>query len=142
MYDSPGEVPQYIIAFHTSLENLLRALFLEYICVLNCIFSAPSPPESVKVNAINSTAIHVKWKPPRYPNGPLKLYTVLYDRTQHFVTSNARKESVMPNVTQVFIGGLAPFTNYTVKVKVENTLTGKESKAVTVVTKATGNDDE
>ena len=107
-----------------------------------CISSAPSPPESVKVNAINSTAIHVKWKPPLYPNGPLKLYTVLYDRTQYFISSNARKESVMPNVTELAIGGLAPFKNYTVKVKVENSLIGKESKAVTVVTKAAGNNND
>ena len=46
--------------------------------------------------------------------------------------------TVMPNVTEDFISGLNPFTNYTVKVRVKNSIRGKTSKAVTIVTMAAG----
>ena len=46
--------------------------------------------------------------------------------------------TVMPNVTEAFIGGLNPFTNYTVKVRVTNSISEKTSKAVTIVTIAAG----
>ena len=46
--------------------------------------------------------------------------------------------TVMRNVTEHYIGGLNPFTNYTVKVRVKNSIRGKTSKAVTVVTMAAG----
>lgn len=88
---------------------------------------------------MNGTAIHVKWKPPQSPNGPLKYYTVYYDETQNFATGiYVRMVSVMPNITAVFIGGLDPFTNYTIKVKVQNSITGMESEAVTIMTKSAG----
>lgn len=101
-------------------------------------FPEPSPPQNVEANAINSTAVLVKWKAPLYPNGPLTLYTILYEKTQYFGSDDPRMESVKPNVTEKTIGGLSPFTNYTVKVKVLNVLTGTESKAVIVVTMSAG----
>ena len=108
--------------------------------VLNVVYSysEPGPPDNVKAYAINSTAIHVQWAPPLKPNGPLKLYTVLYEESKTFPSDN-NKESVMPNITEAFIGNLEPFTNYTVKVKVQNNVASKDSPAVTVRTRPSGN---
>ena len=89
-------------------------------------------------DAVNSTAIRVQWMPPLKPNGPLKLYTVLFHETENFVSGSVRKVTVMPNVTEAFIGGLDPFTNYTVKVKVENSVSIKESTAVIIRTRQSG----
>ena len=101
-------------------------------------FSEPGPPGNVKANVINSTAVHVTWTPPLKPNGPLKLYTVFYDETEGFVLASAQRKSVLSNITEYFIGGLNPFTNYTVIVKVENSIDFKKSSAVTVITKPSG----
>lgn len=66
------------------------------------------------------------------PNGPLKFYTVS-------VTGSFRKVvTVMPNVTEAFIGGLDPYTNYSVKVKVENSVSDKESSGVIIRTRPSG----
>ena len=90
------------------------------------------------VDAVNSTAIHVQWMPPSKPNGPLKAYTVLFQETENFVSGSVRKVSVMSNITEAFIGGLDPYTNYTVKVKVENIVATNESSAVIVRTRQSG----
>lgn len=46
--------------------------------------------------------------------------------------------SVKENVTEVVIGRLEPYTNYTVKVRVQNSVGTKESSAVIVQTKQSG----
>lgn len=100
--------------------------------------SVPGPPNNVMVDAVNSTAIHVLWMPPLKPNGPLEAYTVLFHETENFVSGSVRKLSVMSNVTEAFIGGLDPYTNYTVKVKVENRVAATESSAVIIRTRQSG----
>ncbi|XP_022808866.1 receptor-type tyrosine-protein phosphatase epsilon-like [Stylophora pistillata] len=90
--------------------------------------AAPGPPENVKAYAVNWTSIRVEWDPPQKPNGELKLYSVYIPDSPHFV-------SVMPNFTEVIIGHLEPYTNYTVKVKVKNSAGEEESSAVIVQTK-------
>lgn len=97
--------------------------------------AAPSPPRNIELNAINGTAIRVTWAAPLTANGPLKLYTVLYDKTEYILTGGVKILTVMPNITEVTIGGLVPFSNYTVKVRVENSLTGTESKPAMIATK-------
>lgn len=44
----------------------------------------------------------------------------------------------MPNVTEAFISGLEPYTNYSVKVKVVNSVSGKDSYEVMIRTKPSG----
>ena len=90
------------------------------------------------VDAVNSTAIHVKWMPPLKPNGPLEAYTVLFHETENFVSGSVRKVSVMSNITEVFIGGLDPYTNYTVEVKVQNRVATTGSSEVTIRTRQSG----
>ena len=98
----------------------------------------PGPPDKVMVDAVNSTTIHVQWMPPLKPNGPLETYTVLFHETKNFVPGSVRKISVMANITEAFIGGLDPYTNYTVKVKVENKVATAQSSAVIIRTGQSG----
>ena len=113
-------------------------------CPVVAIFSiAPSPPQNVQVYPINGTAIHVKWDPPQYPNGPLELYNVLYSESDSYFGDDLMMMIVtfMPNVTEAFIGGLTPFTNYTIKVKVKNTVALGSSKALYILTETAGKSD-
>lgn len=66
------------------------------------------------------------------PNGPLKFYTVIVSG------SFRRVVTVMPNVTEAFISGLDPYTNYSVKVKVVNSAADKDSNEVMIRTKPSG----
>ena len=100
--------------------------------------SVPEPPNNVMVDAVNSTAIHVKWMPPLKPNGPLKAYTVSFHETENFVLGTVRKVSVMSNVTEALIGGLDPYTNYTVKVNVQNIVGTAVSSEVVIRTRQSG----
>ena len=70
----------------------------------------------------------MEWDPPKKPNGPIKTYSVFIPDSVHLV-------SVKENVTEVVIGRLEPYTNYTVKVRVQNSVGTKESSAVIVQTK-------
>lgn len=90
--------------------------------------AAPGPPENVRAYAANRTSIRVEWDPPKKPNGPIKTYSVFIPDSVHLV-------SVKENVTEVVIGRLEPYTNYTVKVRVQNSVGTKESSAVIVQTK-------
>lgn len=113
-------------------------------CPVVAIFStAPSPPQNVQVYPINGTAIHVKWDPPQYPNGPLELYNVLYSESDSYLGDDLMMMivTVMPNVTEAFIGGLTPFTNYTIKVKVKNTVALGSSKPLYILTETAGKSD-
>jgi len=123
--------------FAETYNYLIRALLLT--AGLIVIFSSvPGPPGNVMVDAVNSTAIHVQWMPPLKPNGPLEAYTVLFHETENFVSGSVRKVSVMSNVTEAFIGGLDPYTNYTVKVKVENRVATAKSSEVMIQTRQSG----
>lgn len=97
--------------------------------------AAPSPPRNVKVKIINGTAVNVKWQAPLRPNGPLLFYTVSYDKKEYIPNGGTKILSVLPNITEVVIGALTPFSNYSIKVKVRNSLTVNESKPVTISTK-------
>ena len=103
----------------------------------------PSPPQNVQVYPINSTAIHVKWDPPQYPNGPLDYYNVLYSESDSYLGDDLMMMivTVMPNVTEAFIGGLIPFTNYTIKVRVKNTVAFGSSEPLYILTETAGKSD-
>ena len=66
--------------------------------------------------------------PPQKPSGPIITYAVFIPDSVHLV-------SVMEKVTETVMGRLEPYTNYTVKVRVQNSVGTKESSAVIVQTK-------
>ena len=84
-----------------------------------CVLTAPGPPGSLFVNEINSTAINVSWSEPDVTNGIITSYEILYSVGNIFDTDAI---SIPVDVTtntsyQVIIGGLDPFTMYSVAVR-------------------------
>ena len=79
----------------------------------------------------------MKWEAPLHPNGPLVLYTVWY-KNEYIPNGGEKILTVMANITEVVIGGLTPFSNYTIKVSVKNTLTVADSEPVMILTKMAG----
>ena len=92
-------------------------------CKLMCLFylTVPGPPGNLFVNEINSTAIVVSWSEPDVSNGIIILYEILY-----FVGNVSSLDDDVTSVSvavttntsyRVIIGGLDPFTMYSVAVR-------------------------
>ena len=83
--------------------------------------TAPGIPGDLFVNEINSTAITVTWVQPAVTNGIITMYEVLYSLGNHTVLDDTA--TVVPITATVntsyetVIGGLDPFTIYTVAVR-------------------------
>ena len=80
---------------------------------------APGAPDGLFVNGINSTAIVVSWSVPDVSNGIITSYEILYSVGNVLDTDAI---SIPVDVTtstsyQVIIGGLDPFTMYSVAVR-------------------------
>ena len=84
-----------------------------------CTFTAPGPPGSLFVNEINSTAINVTWSEPDVTNGIITSYEILYSVGNILDTDAISIPVVVTTNTsyQVIIGGLDPFTMYSVAVR-------------------------
>ena len=83
--------------------------------------TAPGIPGDLFVNEINSTAITVTWVQPAVTNGIITMYEVLYSLGNRTVLDDTA--TVVPITGTVntsyetVIGGLDPFTIYTVAVR-------------------------
>ncbi|XP_023289127.1 tyrosine-protein phosphatase Lar isoform X2 [Orussus abietinus] len=81
----------------------------------------PGQPQDVKVSTINSTAIHVEWKPPLADNqnGMLRGYHIhvqeVKDAGKELLNEPIRKD-VVEKVHEVNITGLQPDTSYSVQI--------------------------
>ena len=72
---------------------------------------APGPPDNVRLVPVNSTTLSLSWSPPLQPNGVLIGYR--YTCNQSNSLMNIMMEaSLDPNVTNVLITNLDPFTSY------------------------------
>ena len=82
---------------------------------------APGIPGDLFVNEINSTAITVTWVQPTVTNGIITIYEIFYSLGNHTVLDDtATVVSVTATVNtsyEIVIGGLDPFTIYTVAVR-------------------------
>ena len=82
---------------------------------------APGIPGDLFVNEINSTAITVSWVQPAVTNGIITMYEIFYSLGNHSVIDD--DATVVPftataNISyEIIIGGLDPFTIYTVAVR-------------------------
>ena len=108
---------------------------------LTSCFTAPSsPPLNVTIVAINATTISVSWETPPviHHNGDLTGFRVLYRNTA--LGSSAKELEVSsPEQLSIAVTRLTPYTSYSVKVAVVNTVdTGPYSKDVTVQTSKSG----
>ena len=82
---------------------------------------APGPPGDLFVNEVNSTAIVVTWDQPGVTNGIIASYEILYS-IGNVTMVNENAASVLVDATTStsyhhVIGGLDPFTVYTVVVR-------------------------
>ncbi|XP_026825719.1 tyrosine-protein phosphatase Lar isoform X4 [Ooceraea biroi] len=82
----------------------------------------PGDPQDVIVNAINSTAIHVKWKPPKAKdqNGVIRGYHIhvqeVREEGKDLLNEPIRRDVHEDGVLEVNITGLQPDTKYSVQV--------------------------
>lgn len=44
----------------------------------NLHFTAPSPPQNLRVKSVTADSISIEWMPPAEPNGQLKHYIIKY----------------------------------------------------------------
>jgi len=84
-----------------------------------CHSIAPGSPVDLFVNEINSTAIVVTWSEPDVTNGIITSYEILYSAGNILDTDAISiPVDVTTNISyQVVIGGLDPFTIYSVAVR-------------------------
>ena len=90
-----------------------------YIIYYLPIYTVPGAPDHLFVNEINSTAINVTWSEPDVTNGIIKSYEILYSVGNILDTNVISIPVVVTTNTsyQVIIGGLDPFTMYSVAVR-------------------------
>ncbi|MCJ8743458.1 hypothetical protein PDJAM_G00094200 [Pangasius djambal] len=100
-----------------------------------------APPRALEVEAVNSTAIHVTWKPPLpgKQHGQIRGYQVLYFRLENGEPRGhpTIKDVVLPEAQEAIISGLNSETWYSVTVAAYTTRgDGVRSKAKVIKTKA------
>ena len=94
---------------------------LDHIYICTCQSIGPGPPGDLFVNEVNSTAIVVTWDQPGVTNGIITSYEILYS-VGNVTTVSDNNTSVLVDATtntsyERVIGGLDPFTVYTVVVR-------------------------
>ena len=106
--------------------------------------SVPGEPRKVKAEVINSTAVHVSWRPPieRERNGIIRGYQI------HYYKVNDRNDAIgLPDmynvrgseINEVAVAGLQPDTTYQFQVAgYTRRGDGERSRAVKVKTKGAG----
>ncbi|ESN95495.1 hypothetical protein HELRODRAFT_102544 [Helobdella robusta] len=77
----------------------------------------PGEPKKLKLEAINSTAVRVEWKPPTDRNADIKGYYIKYAEVIDLNEDNwIRSEPVPSNQNEHLISGLSPATSYNITV--------------------------
>lgn len=85
-------------------------------------FAVPNEPKRVQVKAVNSTTIHVEWRPPRTKerNGIIRGYYVYYAKVNNdgdVIEGTERMEDTNDmNKNEIVITNLQPDTKYQVSV--------------------------
>ena len=97
--------------------------------ILRPYSSAPSAPLNVTAYNDSSTSIIVSWLPPMTPNGIIRSYRVVYNRS-----SDGFVEDVNTSDTSAMIFMLDEFTTYQVQVFATTVAEGVGSEVVTVTT--------
>nr|AAB91460.1 receptor tyrosine phosphatase [Hirudo medicinalis] len=102
----------------------------------------PGEPKRVKVEALNSTSVHLEWKAPQdgEHNGDIKGYVVFYtelDENEEEKFEPVRSDPLSSHQTELTIGGLSPSTLYQFQVCAYTRKgDGDKSKSKKVKTKA------
>ncbi|XP_047669386.1 protein tyrosine phosphatase receptor type Fa isoform X6 [Tachysurus fulvidraco] len=98
-----------------------------------------APPRRVEVDAVNSTALHVTWKPPlvQKQHGEIRGYQVVYSRVEDGEPRGQPTilDIALPDAQEAYITGLQAETSYSVTVAAYTTKgDGARSKAKVVTT--------
>ncbi|XP_053088105.1 protein tyrosine phosphatase receptor type Fa isoform X9 [Pangasianodon hypophthalmus] len=98
-----------------------------------------APPRRVEVDAVNSTALHVAWKPPlvQKQHGEIRGYQVVYSRVEDGEPRGQPTilDIALPDAQEAYITGLQAETSYSVTVAAYTTKgDGARSKAKVVTT--------
>ena len=77
------------------------------------VITEPGVVSDLRLNGVGIDIISVRWNIPTVPNGVIIMYEIRYRK------SNSNGPYIMSNTTntQYSIGGLLPFTNYTIGVR-------------------------
>ena len=108
-------------------------------CIMSCTslcfdFPAPTQPQGVTAEAINSTAVRASWQEPMFPNGIISQYIVNISDGGVIVASSTVPGSVL--FTE--LSDLEPYTLYSVVVYAVTMETGEPSTGVPVRTSEAG----
>ena len=108
----------------------------------SCLTAPSSPPLNVTAMAVNATAIRVSWETPpiMHHNAPLTGFRVEYRSTIPLLSSTMKQiEVASPEQLYAMVFGLTPYTTYSVKVVVVNSVgSGPYSREVSVQTLKSG----
>ena len=112
-------VKVFLVYHHILLSISINCLDHIYICTCQSI--GPGSPGDLFVNEVNSTAIVITWDQPDVTNGIITSYEILYS-VGNVKTVSDNDTSVLVYATTNtsygrVIGGLGPFTMYTVVVR-------------------------
>ena len=107
--------------------------------------TVPGEPLNLQAEAINSSTIFVEWRPPqtRNQNGIIRGYQVYYVELDGNNNRREGSERMFDtgdgNYREAVVTGLAPATNYSIKVAAYTRRgDGSRSRGVTVTTKGAG----
>ncbi len=107
------------------------------IYLLNFIYPAPSaPPQNVRVEVLNSTAISLQWAPPpeHFHNGLIRKYKMHF-----FENESSSQLEVFSTELMATIHNLHPAYTYLCKVAAVTVSVGMYSEVVIISTPMSGN---
>ena len=84
------------------------------------IIPGSSPPQNFTIKVLNATAVKLSWQYPNSPNGEIRGYSILYAEFPTIVKIllNITLATINdPSNQTAMIAGLAPFTQYSFRVR-------------------------
>ena len=104
-------------------------------CTSLCFnFPAPTQPQGVTAEPINSTAVRASWQEPMFPNGIIRQYIVNISDGSIVVA----RSTVAGDILSTAVSDLEPYTLYSVVVYAVTVETGEPSDIETVRTSEAG----
>ena len=125
----------YILCVSKRISIATDGICCNMPCTSLCFnFPAPTQPQGVTAEPINSTAVRASWQEPMFPNGIIRQYIVNISDGSIVVARSTVAGDILS--TEVF--DLMPYTLYSVVVYVVTVETGEPSDIETVRTSEAG----
>lgn len=92
--------------------------------------AAPGAPRKFVAQVINSSAVSLSWLKPKRPNGIITSYKITFG-----IVGQYPSHATCPhNVTSYVLGGLRPFTNYSIEIIAQNGIGGAKRSVIQITT--------